>query len=119
MPAWAHAASISINDDVRSAAGAAGQWATVEREWHTGDYVTFCLPMELRRAPVDRQHPDRVAILFGPVVLAQDEACCRRPFALAPGSELASALVREAAPLRSGVGVGNPAIQLSGTRREG
>ena len=47
--------------------------------------------MALRTLPVDRQHPDRVAILYGPVVLAQDEACCRRPFALQPGARLESA----------------------------
>ena len=34
------------------------------------------------------------------VVLGQDEACCRRPLALAPGEELASRLVREGETLR-------------------
>ncbi len=45
--------------------------------------------------PVDRHHPRRVAIKFGPTVLGQDEACCRRPLDLAPGAELSSRLVRE------------------------
>ena len=51
--------------------------------------------MGLRTLPVDAHHPRRVAILHGPVVLGQDEACCRRPLALGPGEELASRLVRE------------------------
>ncbi len=77
-----------------------GRWATIEREWNTGDRLTIRIPMGLRMVPVDRQHPDRVAIMWGPVVLAQDEACCRRPFALEPGGELSSRLVREGPNLR-------------------
>jgi hypothetical protein len=38
--------------------------------------------------------------MYGPVVLAQDEACCRRPFALAPEADLSSRLVREGGGLR-------------------
>ena len=48
----------------------------------------------------DRQHPDRVAIMYGPVVLAQDEACCRRPFSLAPHTSLMSRLRKEDRDLR-------------------
>ena len=61
-----------------------GSGPTIEREWQSGDTVTITMPMALRTVPVDRQHPDRAAIMYGPVVLAQDEACCRRPFAMAP-----------------------------------
>src|SRR6185295_17320856 len=77
-----------------------GHWAAIEREWRDGDEVTLQLPMALRMVPVDRQHPDRAAVMFGPVVLAQDEACCRRPLALAPGQWLADALTREDGALR-------------------
>jgi DUF1680 family protein len=61
--------------------------------------VRLRLPVRLRLLPVDRQHSDRVAILCGPVVLAQDEACCRRPFALDDVAQLESQLVRDAVPL--------------------
>ena len=100
VPAWARGAPVAINGEPHSVRAEPGDWATVEREWRTGDAVTFRLPMELRMAPIDRQHPDRAAILFGPTVLAQDEACCRRPFALASGTELESALTREEGELR-------------------
>ena len=101
IPAWARGASVIVNGALQTVPIAAEQWATVDREWRTGDSVTLRLPMELRMSPVDAQHPDRVAILFGPTVLAQDEACCRRPFALAPTADLSSALVRaEDDPLR-------------------
>jgi len=95
IPGWARRASVSVNGALQTVPIVAGQWATVDREWRAGDALTLRLPMELRMSPVDAQHPDRVAILFGPTVLAQDEACCRRPFALASTADLSSALVRE------------------------
>ena len=77
-----------------------GTWARIERTWQMGDEIILRLPMALHTLPVDRQHPDRVAVLYGPVVLAQDEACCRRPFALEPGARLESRLVCDSVPLR-------------------
>ena len=100
VPGWAEGFSLSLNDAPLSIDGAPGTWATIEREWQPGDRVTARFPMALRMAPVDRQHSRRVAIMMGPVVLGQDEACCRRPFALAPGAELNSRLVREGDGLR-------------------
>lgn len=100
IPGWVRGASVTVNGDAQSIRAAAGKWATVEREWRAGDRVTLRLPMQLRMEPVDPQHPHRVAVLFGPTVLAQDEACCRRPFALAAGAELDSALAREEGQVR-------------------
>jgi len=100
IPGWARGASVMVNDAPQPVAPECGKWVTVEREWSDGDRLTLRLPMELRMLAVDRQHPDRVALMFGPVVLAQDEACCRRPFALASGESLAGALTREDDRLR-------------------
>jgi len=36
-----------------------------------GDRVDMTIPLRFRRAPIDRQHPNRVAIMRGPVVYAQ------------------------------------------------
>ena len=49
---------------------------------------------------MDHQHPTRVAILYGPVVLAQDEACCRRPLTLQQGERLERRLTCDSVPLR-------------------
>jgi uncharacterized protein len=73
---------------------------SVDRDWRSGDVVVITLPMALREVPVDRQHPDRAAIMYGPVVLAQDEACCRRPFAIAAATALVTRLIREGDGLR-------------------
>jgi DUF1680 family protein len=103
VPAWCTGMSIAVNGESVSAAASPGGWASVERSWQTNDEVTLRLPMRLRLLPVDRQHSDRVAILCGPVVLAQDEACCRRPFALEDVAQLESRLVCDAVPLRFNV----------------
>jgi DUF1680 family protein len=100
VPGWCERMSVNLNDAPLPIAAAPGDWATIEREWQPGDRVTARFPMALRMVPVDRQHPRRVAILIGPVVLGQDEACCRRPFALAQHEDLTSRLVREDGGLR-------------------
>ena len=100
VPGWCEGMSVNLNDAPLPIAAAPGDWATIEREWQPGDRITARFPMAPRMVPVDRQHPRRVAIMYGPVVLGQDEACCRRPLALAPHEDLTSRLVREDERLR-------------------
>jgi DUF1680 family protein len=108
VPGWCTGMSIAVNGQPASAAAVPGTWARLERAWQTNDEITVCLPMALRALAVDRQHPDRVAIVYGPVVLAQDEACCRRPFALERGERLESRLICDSVPLRFTVVDGAP-----------
>src|SRR5207249_4377696 len=49
-----------------------GTWATVERKWKAGDVVKVRVPMRPRLVPVDKQHPNRVAVVVGPVVLVRE-----------------------------------------------
>jgi len=100
VPGWCAGMSIAVNGKATAVTANPGTWARIDRTWQTGDEIILRLPMTLRTLPVDSQHPDRVAILYGPVVLAQDEACCRRPFALEPGGRLESRLVCDSVPLR-------------------
>jgi hypothetical protein len=44
----------------------------LSRTWQNGDRIAIRIPMQLRAEPVDRDHPDRLAILYGPVVLVED-----------------------------------------------
>jgi DUF1680 family protein len=46
-----------------------GSWATVQRTWQNGDRVEVRIPLTLRMLPVDKWHPNRVAVARGPVVL--------------------------------------------------
>jgi len=99
VPGWSDGLSVSVNDRPIGAEALPGGWATIEREWRPGERVTVRIPLGLRTLAVDPQHPRRVAVLYGPVVLGQDEACCRRPLALS-GETLASRLVPEAPGIR-------------------
>jgi DUF1680 family protein len=100
VPGWSEGVRCTLNDSALDVSAQAGHWAVVDRIWQKGDRLTIRIPMTLRTAVVDRQHPDRVAIMYGPVVLAQDEACCRRPFSLAPHTSLVSRLRKEDRDLR-------------------
>ncbi|MBI1773929.1 MAG: glycoside hydrolase family 127 protein [Proteobacteria bacterium] len=100
VPGWSTGLSLALNGAALPVNAVPGRWATVEREWRQRDSLTITIPMVLRMTPVDRQHRDRVAISYGPVVLAQDEACCRRPFALEADTPLLKRLVRDGDRLR-------------------
>ena len=100
VPGWAAGAMLALNGAPLAVPAQPGSWAAIERTWSPGDQVTIRIAMSLRLEPVDTQHPDRAAILYGPVVLAQDEACCRRPFSLAPATALTTRLVKEGNGLR-------------------
>src|SRR5580700_1869590 len=67
IPAWAEGASISVNG--KREAARAGGFAQVRRHWNSGDRVDLELPMKARLEEVDRQHPETVGLLVGPVVL--------------------------------------------------
>jgi len=50
-----------------------GRWAVIRRQWAPGDRVEYTLPMRLRTVPIDSRHPNRVAVMVGPVVLVQEQ----------------------------------------------
>ena len=63
VPGWSKGATLAVNGEpIGDARAEPGKWATIEREWRSGDRVTIAIPMELRAVPVDRQHPHRAAI---------------------------------------------------------
>ena len=69
VPRWCQGAAVSVNGAPRAVACAPGTWAIIRRVWQPGDRVTLQLPMHVVAAPVDQQHPRRVALLYGPVAL--------------------------------------------------
>jgi len=44
-------------------------FATIERTWKDGDRIDLELPMPVRLVPINRHHPDVVALMRGPQVL--------------------------------------------------
>jgi uncharacterized protein len=69
IPAWSEGAEISINGKRMSEPAVAGSFASIRREWKTGDRAELSLPMTMRLQAVDAQHPDTVALRRGPLVL--------------------------------------------------
>ncbi|HEY4329980.1 MAG TPA: beta-L-arabinofuranosidase domain-containing protein [Phycisphaerae bacterium] len=74
VPAWAKNVSVKINGTAANVDCKPGQWATIDRPWATGDKVEIHIPMPLRLQAVDEQHPDRVAVVRGPVALVLEQA---------------------------------------------
>jgi DUF1680 family protein len=56
-----------------------GSFAAVARRWRDGDRLDLEFPRRLRLESVDRQHPDTVALLCGPLVLFAISAGSERP----------------------------------------
>jgi hypothetical protein len=73
VPGWSNGLTVTVNGQAQVADIKPGQWATVTREWKRGDTVEITIPLHFRRVPIDEQHPNRVAIMRGPVAYAQED----------------------------------------------
>jgi DUF1680 family protein len=69
IPAWADGAELAINGKRASEPTVVGSFASIRREWKTGDRCELSLPMPMSLQAVDAQHPDIVALRHGPLVL--------------------------------------------------
>jgi uncharacterized protein len=72
VPAWSKNMLVKVNGADAGVACPPGEWAVVNRAWNSGDRVDLRIPLQLRFEAVDEEHPKRVAIVRGPVVLALD-----------------------------------------------
>lgn len=72
IPSWAHSDNIelSINGEKRAICAIPGDWINIQRSWSNGDIVTIRIPMNLRFVPIDEYHPNRAALMYGPVMMA-------------------------------------------------
>jgi DUF1680 family protein len=68
VPQWTREPVIRVNGKKLSHSTKAG-FASIDREWRRGDRVELHLPRTLELKPVDDQHPDMVALTYGPIVL--------------------------------------------------
>jgi hypothetical protein len=73
VPGWSSGMTVKVNGRQQAAEIEPGQWAAVTREWRPGDEVEIAIPLRFRRAPIDEQHPNRIAIMRGPVVYGQED----------------------------------------------
>jgi DUF1680 family protein len=73
VPGWSNGVTAEVNGQAQNADVNPGQWAAVSREWKSGDTVEIKIPLHFRRVPIDEQHPNRIAIVRGPTVYAQED----------------------------------------------
>ena len=69
IPRWCDSFSAEVNGKPVSSAGSS--WAVITRKWESGDRVQVRVPPKLALTPIDQQHPGRVAITYGPLVLVR------------------------------------------------
>ena len=74
IPAWCKNATIQINGKPVTPVTDADGYAVVTREWHQGDRVELRLKLEPRVVVGDHKNQGKVAVLYGPLVLAADQA---------------------------------------------
>jgi DUF1680 family protein len=71
VPAWCKKPKITINGENSTVSGEPNTWIKIRRTWHN-DTLTVQFPMTPRAVPVDPQHPNRIAVMYGPLLMVQD-----------------------------------------------
>jgi hypothetical protein len=69
IPTWARKPSIRVNGKLSTEPVEPGTFACLKRRWHSGDRIDLELLRELELKAVDAEHPDTVALVYGPLVL--------------------------------------------------
>jgi DUF1680 family protein len=71
-PYWAgDGFTVKVNGQVLKNASKPDSYVEITRKWKTGDKVELVLPKSLRKEPLP-DNPNRVALMWGPLVLAGD-----------------------------------------------
>ncbi len=72
VPEWTHDVSAKVNGEEFKLAAKPGTWAVIDRKWNLGDKVELRIPLSIHLQAVDQQHPDRVAMVRGPVAMIME-----------------------------------------------
>ena len=73
VPAWAKDTQVFVDGQQQKMDTIPGTWLTLDRTWQNGDTVQLNFVYRLSFAQVDEQHPNVVALKYGPLVLTCDE----------------------------------------------
>jgi DUF1680 family protein len=104
VPAWCQTSSIQVNGQPVTAQTGPDGYTAVKRHWRKGDRLELDLKREPRVIPGDHLNQGKVAVAYGPLVLAADEAllgdeCRNLSLIVLPGSDLAALDIQpESAP---------------------
>lgn len=73
IPAWSHQTTVSVNGQTVTASHGPDGYAVIERKWKQGDHLELHVTLEPRVIVGDHLNAGKVAVLYGPLVLAADE----------------------------------------------
>ncbi|RYG49065.1 glycoside hydrolase family 127 protein [bacterium] len=83
-PGWAKGEiDFRVNGQSLAKSSSPGSYVAIKRRWMAGDKLEFALPMALRTEAMP-DDPKRVAVLYGPVVLAADLGPEKSPWPRVP-----------------------------------
>lgn len=74
IPAWCKNPSVVVNEKKAATKVGDDGYVTIRREWKQGDVIGLKLPLEPRIVVGDHKNEGRIAAMYGPLVLAADEA---------------------------------------------
>jgi DUF1680 family protein len=74
VPAWCKSAAMQVNGKPVTAVTGTDGYVAVTREWNQGDRVELRFKLESRVVVGDHKNQGKVAVLYGPLVLAGDQA---------------------------------------------
>lgn len=71
IPAWLKQdAEILLNGNRTEISCVPNQWAVIRKVWSGTEIISVRFPMQLWTSPIADGHPDRAALMYGPVMLA-------------------------------------------------
>lgn len=69
IPAWSDKTTVTVNGEAVAAAGSAGKYVRIERQWKDGDKVELTMPMSVS-SRVWQQNKSSVSVNYGPLTLS-------------------------------------------------
>ncbi len=72
IPDWCKNAALKINEEPVKNYGDARNYVDIKRTWQAGDKIDLTFPLEPRVVLGDHKNAEKIAVMYGPLVLAAD-----------------------------------------------
>ncbi len=80
IPGWLRSpAAIAVNEKITSVPAEPGTFAAIRRRWQNNDTIQITFAFSLRAEAIDRQHPNTVALMRGPLMLVAVDPVLKLP----------------------------------------
>jgi uncharacterized protein len=106
IPAWCRNAALKLNDRKAAIHPNAQGYIAIQREWKKGDQIALRLKLEPRMVFGDHGNLGKVALQYGPLVLAADESLLGKA---SPANRRDSAPAQQTIPLNA-IAVASPTL---------